>query len=136
MRKYLLIMLCMMGTLCFADNCEITVTDSAYYALLCQQTKLSTPLCTPDIHISPKQTDKGIWGGQTGKGRMYFDICLPPITPNLLIDVGMSMAQVDGVVGMAPRWFAMFSPTACPYSELYTAPKSDSSIMLIYRVYF
>lgn len=82
------------------------------------------------------KTDKGLFGGPVGRGRMYFDICLPPITPNLLIDVGMGMAQVHGVIGMAPRWFAMFSPTACPYSELYTAPKSDSSIMIIYRIYF
>ena len=80
--------------------------------------------------------DKGLFGGPVGKGRMYFDIVLPPITPNLLIDVGMSMAQVHGVVGMAPRWFAMFSPTACPYSELYTAPKGNSAIMITYRVYF
>ena len=82
------------------------------------------------------KTDKGLFGGQVGKGRMYFDICLPPITPNLLIDVGMSMAQVHGVVGMAPRWFAMFSPTACPYGELLSAPKSNSSIMITFRTYF
>lgn len=82
------------------------------------------------------KTDKGLFGGQVGKGRMYFDIQLPPLTPNLLIDVGMSMAQVQGVVGMAPRWFAMFSPTACPYSELYTAPKSNSTIMITFRTYF
>jgi hypothetical protein len=82
------------------------------------------------------KTDKGLFGGQVGKGRMYFDICLPPLTPNLLIDVGMSMSQMPGVIGMAPRWFSMFSPTACPYSELYAAPKSNSSIMIIYRIYF
>ena len=82
------------------------------------------------------KTDKGLFGGQVGKGRMYFDICLPPLTPNLLIDVGMSMAQMSGVVGMAPRWFAMFSPTACPYNELHAAPKSNSSIMLTWRIYF
>lgn len=58
------------------------------------------------------------------------------ITPNLLIDVGMSMSQMHGVVGMAPRWFAMFSPTACPFGELYTAPKSNSSIMITFRTYF
>ena len=82
------------------------------------------------------KTDKGLFGGPVGKGRMYFDIVLPAITPNLLIDVGMSMSRVHGVVGMAPRWFAMFSPTACPYSELYTAPKSNSSIMITFRTYF
>ena len=82
------------------------------------------------------KTDKGLFGGPVGKGRMYFDIVLPPITPNLLIDVGMSMAQVHGVVGMAPRWFAMFSPTACPYGELYTAPKGNSAIMITFRTYF
>ena len=82
------------------------------------------------------KTDKGLFGGTVGKGRMYFDISLPPITPNLLIDVGMSMAQMSGVVGMAPRWFAMFSPTACPYNELYSVPKSNSSIMITYRIYF
>ena len=82
------------------------------------------------------KTDKGLFGGQVGKGRMYFDIQLPPLTSNLLIDVGMSMAQVDGIIGMAPRWFAMFSPIACPYNELYAAPKSNSSIMLTWRIYF
>ena len=82
------------------------------------------------------KTDKGLFGGPVGKGRIYFDIQLPAITPNLLIDVGMSMAQMHGVVGMAPRWFAMFSPTACPYSELYTAPKSNSAIMITFRTYF
>lgn len=82
------------------------------------------------------KTDKGLFGGPVGKGRMYFDIVLPAITPNLLIDVGMSMSQVHGVVGMAPRWFAMFSPTACPYGELYTAPKSSSAIMITFRTYF
>ncbi|MBR6117086.1 MAG: hypothetical protein IKP93_06380 [Paludibacteraceae bacterium] len=46
------------------------------------------------------------------------------------------MAQMNGVVGMAPRWFAMFSPTACPYNELHAAPKSNSSIMLTWRIYF
>jgi hypothetical protein len=82
------------------------------------------------------KTDKGLFGGSVGKGRMYFDIVLPAITPNLLIDVGMSMSRVHGVVGMAPRWFAMFSPTACPYNELHAAPKSNSSIMLTWRIYF
>ena len=82
------------------------------------------------------KTDKGLFGGPVGKGRMYFDIVLPAITPNLLIDVGMSMAQISGVVGMAPRWFAMFSPTACPYNELLSVPKSNSTIMITYRIYF
>ena len=82
------------------------------------------------------KTDKGLFGGTVGKGRMYFDICLPPLTPNLLIDVGMSMSRMPGVIGMVPRWFAMFSPTACPYSELYAAPKSNSTIMITYRIYF
>ena len=80
------------------------------------------------------KTDKGLFGGPVGKGRMYFDICLPPLTPNMLIDVGMSMSRMPGVIGMAPRWFAMFSPTACPYSELYAAPKN--SIMITFRTYF
>ena len=82
------------------------------------------------------KTDKGLFGGQVGKGRMYFDIALPAITSNLLIDVGMSMSQMHGVVGMAPRWFAMFSPTACPYGELCSAPKSQSAIMITFRTYF
>ena len=82
------------------------------------------------------KTDKGLFGGPVGKGRMYFDIVLPAITPNLLIDVGMSMSRVQGVIGMAPRWFAMFSPTACPYSELCSAPKSQSAIMITFRTYF
>lgn len=91
-----------------------------------------------DYVVLPRfgKTDKGLFGGPVGKGRMYFDIQLPPITSNLLIDVGMSMSQVHGIVGMAPRWFAMFSPTACPYSELYAAPKSNSSIMITFRTYF
>lgn len=82
------------------------------------------------------KTDKGLFGGPVGKGRMYFDIQLPPLTPNLLIDVGMNMAQAHGVIGQAPRWFAMFSPTACPLSELYAAPKSNSAIMITFRTYF
>jgi hypothetical protein len=91
-----------------------------------------------DYVVLPRfgKIDKGLFGGTVGKGRMYFDIVLPAITPNLLIDVGMSMSQVHGVIGMAPRWFAMFSPTACPYGELYTAPKSNSSIMITFRTYF
>jgi hypothetical protein len=43
---------------------------------------------------------------------------------------------MPGIIGMAPRWFAMFSPTACPYSELYAAPKSNSTIMITFRTYF
>ena len=80
------------------------------------------------------KTDKGLFGGKVGKGRMYVDLYLPPLTPMLLIDVGMSMSRMPGVIGMAPRWFAMFSPTACPYSELYAAPKN--SIMITFRTYF
>jgi len=95
-----------------------------------------TPNWSERFVMRPVRLDKGLFGGPVGKGRMYFDICLPPITSNLLIDVGMSMAQVRGVVGMAPRWFAMFSPTACPYEELYNAPKSNSSIMITFRTYF
>ena len=82
------------------------------------------------------KTDKGLFGGQVGKTRMYFDFVLPAITPNVLIDVGMSMSRVNGVVGMAPRWFAMFSPLACPYVELLTTPKSNSAIMITFRTYF
>ena len=80
------------------------------------------------------KTDKGLFGGPVGKGRMYVDLYLPPLTPMLLIDVGMSMSRMPGVIGMAPRWFAMFSPTACPYSELCAAPKN--SIMITFRTYF
>ena len=80
--------------------------------------------CADRVALPPfGKTDKGLFGGPVGKGRMYFDIVLPAITPNLLI-------------GMAPRWFAMFSPTACPYSELYTAPKGNSAIMITFRTYF
>ncbi|MBR1929328.1 MAG: hypothetical protein IJ834_06325 [Paludibacteraceae bacterium] len=82
------------------------------------------------------KTDKGLFGGQVGKGRIYFDIVLPRITSNLLVDIGMSMSQVNGVIGMAPKWFAMFSPTACPYGELCTTPKSGSAIMITFRTYF
>ena len=92
-------------------------------------------LATDYVALPPfSKTDKGLFGGTVGKGRMYFDICLPPLTPTLLIDVGMSMSQMPGVIGMVPRWFAMFSPTACPYSELYAAPKS--TIMITFRTYF
>ena len=92
-------------------------------------------LATDYVALPPfSKTDKGLFGGQVGKGRMYIDIYLPPLTPTLLIDVGMSMSQMPGVIGMVPRWFAMFSPTACPYSELYTAPKS--TIMITFRTYF
>ena len=91
-----------------------------------------------DYVVMPRfaKTDKGLFGGQVGKTRMYFDFVLPAITPNVLIDVGMSMSRVNGVVGMAPRWFAMFSPLACPYVELLTTPKSNSAIMITFRTYF
>ena len=82
------------------------------------------------------RTDKGMLGGQVGKGRMYLDIQLPPLTPNLLIDVGMSMMQVPGVIGLAPRWFTMFNPIACPQDELFGAAKCKSAIMLTWRIYF
>ena len=93
-----------------------------------------TPNWSERFVMRPVRLDKGLFGGQVGKGRMYFDIYLPPLTPTLLIDVGMSMYQIPGVIGMVPRWFAMFSPTACPYSELYAAPKS--TIMITFRTYF
>ena len=80
------------------------------------------------------KTDKGLFGGPVGKGRMYFDIYLPPLSPSSLVDIGMTMSRMPGVIGMAPRWFTMFSPTACPYSELYAAPKN--SIMITFRTYF
>ncbi len=67
---------------------------------------------------------------------MYFDIVLPPITSDLLINVGMSMSHAGGVIGKAPRWFSMFSPTACPYEELHTAPKCNSAIMITFRIYY
>ncbi|MBR1426993.1 MAG: hypothetical protein IJ581_06025 [Paludibacteraceae bacterium] len=81
-------------------------------------------------------TDKGLYGRTVGKSRLYFDISLPALTPNLLVDVGMNMSHWDGVLGMAPRWFAMFSPTACPYGELSTTPRSESAIMFTFRTYF
>ncbi len=99
-------------------------------------TERKTPDWSEQFAMRPVRVDKGLFGGTVGKGRMYFDIHLPVITPTLLIDVGMSMSHVNGVIGMAPRWFAMFSPTACPYSELYAAPKSDSAIMITFRTYF
>lgn len=80
------------------------------------------------------KTDKGLFGGQVGKGRMYFDITMPGLSANTLIDVGMAMSRIPRVIEMAPRWFSMFSPTACPYSELYAAPKN--SIMITFRTYF
>ena len=106
--------------------------------LVCLSLLIAMSVSAAEYVVLPHfgKTDKGLFGGPVGKGRMYFDINLPPITPNLLIDVGMSMSQMHGVVGMAPRWFAMFSPTACPYSELYTAPKGNSAIMITFRTYF
>ena len=83
-----------------------------------------------------RRTDRGMYGHRAGKGRMYYDIVLPPLTPSLLIDVGMAMAQVDGLIGMTPRWFAMFSPLACTRDELFGFPKSKSAIMFTWRTYF
>ena len=82
------------------------------------------------------RTDKGLFGGKAGKGRMYCDILLPALTPQLLIDVGMSMTKMPGIIGMAPGWFAMFSPIACPKDELFGAVKSNAAIMLTWRTYF
>lgn len=136
MRKYLLMTFCLLGTLCFADNCEKTVADLAYYALLCQQTKLSTPLCSTNIHLSTRHTDKGIWGGQAGNARIYCDITMPTITSECLVDVGAAMSRMDGVLGMCPRWFTMFNPIACPTDELFGAAKAKTAIMLTMRTYF
>lgn len=82
------------------------------------------------------RTERGMYGHRAGKGRMYYDLVLPPLTPSLLIDVGMAMAQVDGLIGMVPRWFAMFSPLACSRDELFGFPKSKSAIMFTWRTYF
>lgn len=99
---------------------------------------LSVRALATDYVASPhfSKTDKGLVGGRVGKSRMYFDVALPPITSCLLIDVGMSMSRIPGVLGMVPRWFTMFSPTACPYNELCATPKSNSAIMITYRIYF
>ena len=86
--------------------------------------------------IAPIRTDKGLFGGKAGKGRMYCDIRLPGLTPQLLIDVGMSMLQMPGIIGQAPRWFSMFSPLACPKDELFGAAKCNSTIMVTWRTYF
>ena len=83
-----------------------------------------------------QRTEKGMFGHAAGKSRMYYNIELPPLTPALLIDVGMAMDQVGGLIGMAPRWFAMFSPLACTTDELYGFPKNLSSIMFVWRTYF
>lgn len=107
---------------------------------LCGNAAYASAPKTPDrserFVLHPVRVDKGLFGGPVGKGRMYLDINLPAITPNLLIDVGMGMSHIHGVVGKAPRWFAMFSPTACPYNELMCAPKSNSTIMITFRTYF
>lgn len=81
-------------------------------------------------------TDKGLFGKPIGKGRIYCDLTLPPLTGDLLIDVGMAMSQMPGVIGQAPKWFAMFSPTACSQEVLFTAPKCQSAIMFTIRIYF
>ena len=100
-------------------------------------TLLPAPALTPSTYkLAPIRTDKGLFGGKAGKGRMYCDIVLPQLTPELLIDVGMSMAQVPGIISMAPRWFAMFSPIACPQDELFSAAKCKSTIMVTWRTYF
>ena len=88
------------------------------------------------VLIEPVRSDKGLFGGKAGKGRIYCDISLPPLSSNLLVDVGMKMSRMGGILGLVPRWFSMFNPTACSQSELYTAPKSDSTIMLTIRTYF
>lgn len=82
------------------------------------------------------KTDRGLFGGMVGTSRMYVDFSLPAITSNMLIDVGMGMSRIDGVLGMVPRWFTMFSPTACPSYQLYTSSKSGSAIMFTFRTYF
>ena len=82
------------------------------------------------------RTERGMYGHAVGKVRMYYDLVLPPLTPALLIDVGMAMDRVDGLIGMVPRWFAMFSPIACSRDELFGFPKSKSAIMLTWRTYF
>ena len=100
-------------------------------------TLLPAPALAPATYkLAPIRTDKGLFGGKAGKGRMYCDIVLPQLTPELLIDVGMSMAQVPGIISMAPRWFAMFSPIACPQDELFSAAKCKSTIMVTWRTYF
>ncbi len=106
---------------------------------LCGSTAASEtkePTWSEHLTLRSVRYDKGLFGGPIGKGRVYMDLTLPPITPYLLIDVGMSMSRMQGVVGMAPRWFAMFSPTACPYDELCAAPKANSAIMITLRAYF
>ena len=90
----------------------------------------------PAIKVNPVKLDKGLFGGKAGKGRIYCDITLPALTSNLLVDVGMNMLRMPGILGEVPRWFSMFSPTACPTGELYTAPKSESAILLTMRTYF
>lgn len=106
--------------------------------LVCLSLLIAMSVSAAEYVVLPHfgKTDKGLFGGPIGKGRVYMDLTLPPITPYLLIDVGMSMSRMQGVVGMAPRWFAMFSPTACPYDELCAAPKANSAIMITLRAYF
>ena len=100
-------------------------------------TLLTAPALTPaNYKLAPIRTDKGLFGGKAGKGRMYCDILLPALTPQLLIDVGMSMIRMPGVIGAAPRWFAMFSPIACSQDELFSAAKCQSTIMVTMRAYF
>ena len=82
------------------------------------------------------RTERGMYGHEAGKVRMYYDLVLPPLTPALLIEVGMAMDRVDGLIGMVPRWFAMFSPIACSQDELFGFPKSKSAIMFTWRTYF
>ena len=95
-----------------------------------------TPNWSERFVMRPVRLDKGLFGKPIGKGRIYCDLTLPPLTGDLLIDVGMAMSQMPGVIGQAPRWFAMFSPTACSQEVLFTAPKCQSAIMFTIRIYF
>ena len=106
--------------------------------LVCLSLLIAMSVSAAEYVVLPHfgKTDKGLFGGPVGDGRVYLDLTLPPITPYLLIDVGMSMSRMQGVFGMAPRWFSMFSPTACPYDELCAAPKANSAIMITLRAYF
>ena len=99
---------------------------------------LSLNALAAECVASPRfgKTDKGLFGGPVGRGRMYFDIALPAMSPNLMIDVGMIMSRMPGVVAMAPRWFTMFSPTACPSVEYLAGPKIDTAVWITFRTYF
>lgn len=95
------------------------------------------PLTLHDLNpIEYHRTDRGIFGGEAGNSRIYCDITFPTLTSECLVDVGMALSGMIAPLSLAPRWFSMFSPTACPVDELFGSAKCQTAIMLTMRTYF